>query len=501
MITEAVLMAVSALLFLAVFVRCRRRAYPSSLESGLQQRQEAVAEAARAVERCTGIEVSGWAVFATVWSDEETLARLHRLGKLDELRSRLEGWGLIASWRVRFVGPGATAFVGLAPTGDVTAFDVATRTNDRSAPLSDDCSPDGVVARLGGGAGALWSTARFAGSGEVTVPGAERESTFCWFAEAGGVRVRLTAHSRGATIVHVTVEPEIVALESGGVARSEAWEAAFHAGGFLSGLVALVSGVSILAFSERRATDWRVGVALAVALLTALALTERQRFEMATVHAYDVDAPWVAYRSLHLVSSLVADLAMAAVAFVGASAGLFIAEKVGVDPFDDPLAQAGAGVALGLGWLALVASAYALLRGRGSIRVAPELSPRSMALAGHTWRQAVSISAQSAIGEETVFRLLGISVVWWLTGRPWLGVVVTAALWAATHAGGAVEPRWVRALELTVIGCLLGAAFVQWGFVTVLVAHFVSNLVLLAAPLVTVRRAPAPSLTNAAEHH
>jgi hypothetical protein len=180
---------------------------------------------------------------------------------------------------------------------------------------------------------------------------------------------------------------------------------------------------------------------------------------------------------------------MAGVVFVSASAGSFAAARAELEPLAAPAQQALHGAWLACAWLGVVTLVYASLRRSGRVRVAAELTGRAQVLAGLDRREALSMAAQSAIGEETMFRLLGISLLLLATGHAWLAVGLTAILWSATHSGGAFIPRWTRLLELAVVGCVLGAAFVTWGFVAVVVAHFLYNFVFAMPPL---RVAPAP---------
>lgn len=74
--------------------------------------------------------------------------------------------------------------------------------------------------------------------------------------------------------------------------------------------------------------------------------------------------------------------------------------------------------------------------------------------------------------------------------QPLVGVAVAAALWSATHDVGDVRPRWLRSLELFVLGSVLGLLLVFVGLAAAVAAHFWFNLLLLGWPLLVSRSDP-----------
>lgn len=106
-------------------------------------------------------------------------------------------------------------------------------------------------------------------------------------------------------------------------------------------------------------------------------------------------------------------------------------------------------------------------------------------------RQVVSLTLQSAIAEETVYRLLGLGLVMWSVDAPWLAVIVTAVVWALVHADSGLWPRWPRWVELAIAGVALGVVVLEVGFLAALVAHAAFNATLLSMPLLSTRRRPS----------
>jgi len=97
----------------------------------------------------------------------------------------------------------------------------------------------------------------------------------------------------------------------------------------------------------------------------------------------------------------------------------------------------------------------------------------------------LTISLVAAISEETIYRLFGISLFRKITGSTWLALLVPAAIWAFGHSNYPVFPVYIRGIELTIGGLIFGVAFLRYGLVTCIVAHYVVDAVALGMPLVT----------------
>ncbi len=99
----------------------------------------------------------------------------------------------------------------------------------------------------------------------------------------------------------------------------------------------------------------------------------------------------------------------------------------------------------------------------------------------------LTFSLIAAIDEEFSFRFFAIPLLTRLTRRVWLAVIIAALLWGYAHCFYLVFPMYVRGVELTLFGILLGAAFLRYGIVTVIVAHYVIDAVLAGLPLLQAR--------------
>lgn len=96
----------------------------------------------------------------------------------------------------------------------------------------------------------------------------------------------------------------------------------------------------------------------------------------------------------------------------------------------------------------------------------------------------LTISLVAAISEETIYRLFGISIFKKLTGSTWAALLIPAAIWAFGHSNYPVFPVYVRGIELTIGGLIFGWAFLRYGLVTCIVAHYVVDAVALGMPLI-----------------
>jgi len=89
-----------------------------------------------------------------------------------------------------------------------------------------------------------------------------------------------------------------------------------------------------------------------------------------------------------------------------------------------------------------------------------------------------------ALEEELLFRLVGISLVLWLTRRRWLALLVPGMLWAFAHLSYVRDPFYLRGIELIISAVFLeGLFFLRFDLTTTIVAHFAYNAGLMALPL------------------
>ena len=85
--------------------------------------------------------------------------------------------------------------------------------------------------------------------------------------------------------------------------------------------------------------------------------------------------------------------------------------------------------------------------------------------------------------EEFLFRLVAISLLLRWFKKSWLAVLVSAVVWAFLHADYPQEPIYIRGLELTIVGVLLGIVFLRFGVWATIICHYVYNCFLSVYPM------------------
>ncbi len=95
----------------------------------------------------------------------------------------------------------------------------------------------------------------------------------------------------------------------------------------------------------------------------------------------------------------------------------------------------------------------------------------------------LTVAAGAAINEEFLFRLFAVSFFKKVFRLAWVGVVLAAMIWAFGHSGYAIFPMYIRGIELTLAGILIGVVFLRYGLESVIIAHFVIDALLIGMPL------------------
>jgi GNAT superfamily N-acetyltransferase len=97
---------------------------------------------------------------------------------------------------------------------------------------------------------------------------------------------------------------------------------------------------------------------------------------------------------------------------------------------------------------------------------------------------------RAAFNEELLYRLIGISLVFWLFRKRWLALLVPGVLWAFAHLSYIRDPFYMRGIELTIAAVLIfGLFFWKYGLLTAIIGHITINALLGALILL---RSPEP---------
>jgi hypothetical protein len=140
------------------------------------------------------------------------------------------------------------------------------------------------------------------------------------------------------------------------------------------------------------------------------------------------------------------------------------------------------GYAIGLAFLGYITAFY--LIGRRYLNVwLPADSPHSQILGMYLpWLVPALIAVQASVSEEFMLRLFAIPFLKRYVKITFLALLVPAAIWAFGHSNYPVFPVYVRGIELTIAGLVFGWVFIRYGIVTMLVAHYAIDAILIAMP-------------------
>ncbi|MCD4785485.1 MAG: CPBP family intramembrane metalloprotease [Candidatus Eremiobacteraeota bacterium] len=103
------------------------------------------------------------------------------------------------------------------------------------------------------------------------------------------------------------------------------------------------------------------------------------------------------------------------------------------------------------------------------------------------WVNALFVGFSAAALEEIFFRMCGISFLIIILKRfdflkkyrldTIIAIVIPAIIWAALHCSYPQEPYYIRAIELTFVGILLGWIYLKYGILSTIVSHYCLNAV------------------------
>lgn len=107
------------------------------------------------------------------------------------------------------------------------------------------------------------------------------------------------------------------------------------------------------------------------------------------------------------------------------------------------------------------------------------------------------ISLEAAVLEEALFRALPLAGAVMLGNRfghrklfVGLGLVTSAVVFAGGHVGYPTEPVYTRLVELFLPAVIMGAIYLAFGLVPVIIAHFAYDYALTGLPLFTTQHSP-----------
>ncbi|WP_144494964.1 CPBP family intramembrane glutamic endopeptidase [Bacillus pumilus] len=452
----------------------------STIESNLLDKSEARKVSIDFIKEFVGVDVEEWDVYSVYWYDHETVNKLHHLGLLNKNRRILHEMGLVESWRVRFVHQNQSFVIGVNAKREVTFFYADVR--QTSLPNKGaQISLEGLKEQLTYSSKGLWAKTKPTGSGS-------KEEDFCeiktyWYlAEKEEIRLKVTVEMQSGVITYIGTDTEILTDQMNKVIRDEQVESTFGISGMLGSAAAMIMAILVLVLMNVQ-VQITLSIILGLIIVFVQSLTIKEDIQLTIVNAYDARMSVHTVQLLGILSTLFAGLLTGFVVFICSLAGGALVNELGLKFLDQSIVQIYIGLSAGIISLGITSLVFYLLERMNRLRISPELSNRSMFLSGFTLRQGLNMSLQSSIGEEVIYRLLMISLIFWLSGSMILSILISSLLWAIMHQVTGYDPRWIRWAHLFVFGCFLGFLFVNYGFICVLVAHFIHNLVLVCMPL------------------
>jgi len=89
---------------------------------------------------------------------------------------------------------------------------------------------------------------------------------------------------------------------------------------------------------------------------------------------------------------------------------------------------------------------------------------------------AFAIGINASLTEEIIFRLFGISLLKKYFRNIIIPIILTSFIWGMGHSEYAVFPVWFRVIEISILGCILGAIFLRFGIIPLITAHYLFDV-------------------------
>jgi len=100
------------------------------------------------------------------------------------------------------------------------------------------------------------------------------------------------------------------------------------------------------------------------------------------------------------------------------------------------------------------------------------------------WISGAAIGLLASTNEEFTFRLFAIPFFTRLTGSRWIAVIVPAFMWSFLHSNYPQEPPYIRGIEIGLFGIVAGLVMLRWGILATLIWHYTVDASLVGLFLV-----------------
>ncbi len=240
----------------------------------------------------------------------------------------------------------------------------------------------------------------------------------------------------------------------------------------------------LLRAARRRDVRWRLAFGVtAVSFVLSLALTLN---DLPTAsHGFDTTESWGAFVAGQLLRALGGAGVQSLLIFIVVAAGepLYRARFPGQMRIAAIFTRAGwrskrvaMGLILGYCLAALFAAyqvAFYLVGKRFGAWNPADVPFDNLLNTSFPWLAVLFIGFYPAVSEEFLSRVFSIPLVERLTRSRVAAVAIPAVIWGFAHANYPAQPFYVRGVELSVAGILLGIVFYRFGVIPCLVWHYV----------------------------
>ena len=100
------------------------------------------------------------------------------------------------------------------------------------------------------------------------------------------------------------------------------------------------------------------------------------------------------------------------------------------------------------------------------------------------WLAGAAIGLLASTNEEFTFRLFAIPFFQKLTGLRWVAVILPAFMWSFLHSNYPQEPPYIRGIEIGLFGILAGLVMLRWGILATLIWHYTVDASLVGLLLI-----------------
>jgi len=486
-----------AILALFVFLKFYNEASPTASMNSHVSRYHAIRAARQYLEQ-QGFHLDGYVETVLFSEDSDAGLYIQRTLGMDRFNHLVQGLPL-RYWKVRFFKElqyeEFKVFVN--PQGRIIAFNHYISEDAQGARLKQDRALKIAEAFVQKQEGVDFSNYDLINA-STKARDKRTDHFFTWKASTpflGDAKLLMTIGIHGDVVdgyeQTVDVPEKFTELSDGESAKGELLA---RLSGLLTVFLSLAALVIFLTHHKYRTIPWKGALFLALAMVTAKVLQEINAVPNIR-SSYSADSPMYTFWGGWIFDTIESTIWSGVVTFLFAVAGWAVGQEVfKVKRVDQVTGRRGwlsrdFTRALFMGYLlASISLGYMTvfyLVGQRYFGVwSPVPSSYSNMLG--TWLpflDPITNAFRSSVSEELIYRFFAIALmIKYLRSRA-LALFIPALIWAFAHSDYTVLPFYTRGIELTVDGLISGYFFIRYGLITVVVAHYVFDAVIMGMPL------------------